>query len=126
MEKLWFGRVLDTMPPAVGRLYTAVAVTVGWVIFNGTDMAWLTGWLAALVGRHGLADATALYHMYTSLPLVLAAGVGATPLPHRIYERLMEVRPMPSVVCAAGALLLAACLALVVGGSYDPFLYFRF
>lgn len=62
--------------------------------------------------------------------LILLAGViGSTPLPAKLYSRLvtgMSAMVRNTVELAVFGLLLFGCVDLVAAGTYNPFIYFRF
>ena len=67
-----------------------------------------------------------LYYLRSYGLLLAVAAVGATPLVSRMAKKL-ETHTVtavlePVVLCA----LLLAVTAFLVGGSFNPFLYFRF
>ena len=112
----------------LGWCYTAVVVLWGWALFYYTDLAQLQQFLLAFLGlRPGIAlwdlRAVSVVQQYFWLLPVLA--VGATPYPARLWQRLQLGRL--SGVNFTGLLALGLlCVVLLVGQSYNPFLYFRF
>ena len=70
------------------------------------------------------ADTGAIVLSY--LPMLLVAALASTPLSVKLYQKIQSAKGVPilqSVYCA-GVLMLST--ALLVGGSYNPFIYFRF
>ena len=121
LEKLVLRRVLEKLPPVCGWVYTCFFVLVGWVLFQLTDFGQLahalgvmfrfapTDWLGAVA-----SDGQLLLGLVW-LPL----GVLAL-LP---WNRLRLPLWLRNGLCLA---LLALCLILILGSSYNPFIYFRF
>ena len=62
--------------------------------------------------------------------IILTAVIGATPLPVRLYGRLQKKKGLKQTLDIAEILLLVMllllCVAFLVDGSFNPFLYFRF
>ena len=90
--------------------------------------ATLLGQLSNLTGGAPFVSPEALYYGRSYLIPLLLAAVGSTPLVARGASALVARAGK-----AAGALEIAACLALLllstamlVDGSFNPFLYFRF
>lgn len=132
LEKLFLGKLLAALPKAVGFVYNAVVVLVGWVFFELETPAQIGGYLRAMLGGGGLYDSQALYLGRQYLVLFLLAAVAATPLAHRMVTRLEKsgtgvgtaLYRLGEKVIPVGLLLLS--VAGIVDASYNPFLYFRF
>ena len=61
------------------------------------------------------------------LALALCAGIiGATPLLHRVWEKYRDHKAMAVVQPVLIVLALISVTAVLVDGSFNPFLYFRF
>ena len=126
LEKFVTGRWLKALPAGAARALTLALVTVGWVIFSNTDFSGMAAFLGNLVGvgAAGFADGAFLYHLRGNLLLlilsVLCCGQGLRQWQLRLTGRW----PVAALILSAGLLL--ACVAYLVHGSYNPFLYFRF
>ncbi len=129
-EKLFLLRWLKRAPSLAGRVYTLLAVTLGWTLFAfdriGDGLAFLK---VLFGGGAGLIGTEALYQLTANLPLLLVCAVAATPLAKRLYARMNE-RCGPGLLLTADAARIAGLAALsvswLISGSYNPFLYFRF
>ena len=121
LEKLFLLRRLERLPAIFGRLYTLLAVVLGWVLFAcGTEA--LPGYLGALFGKNGLAGTLDLYYLGKYACLLLLGALASTELPRRLWDRIGPFWPQ-----ALGSLaLLGLSLAFLIAESYNPFLYFRF
>ena len=132
LEKLFLGKILSWFPRIVGILYTCVTVLIGWVLFALTAPGEILGYLRAMAGTGGFADADAFYLGREYLVLLVIAVVASTPIPKRLAARLeqsktglcMAVFRLGEKVIPAALLLL--CIAGIVEDSFNPFLYFRF
>ncbi|MBI1382934.1 MAG: MBOAT family protein [Planctomycetaceae bacterium] len=120
----------------LGHVYTLLAVMVGWVLFREATLPEAVAHLATMVGW---ADPSgpALGAVPLLSPPVVAAlllgALGATRLPLYASVRLghwMGRRGLGETWRVVGALavlvLFAAAAAELAGGTYNPFLYFRF
>ena len=71
-----------------------------------------------------------LYYLRSYAIVLVIALLGATPLPAKAVQRLRDPSAGSAVLSVAEpvalVLLLAACTAYLVDGSFNPFLYFRF
>ncbi|WP_248928456.1 MBOAT family O-acyltransferase [Paenibacillus hamazuiensis] len=136
LEKSFLLRVLSALPPFVSRLYFAVLILVGWVLFYFDSLARGFGYLRVMFGASPapLANTELLIHWQNHAVLLALALVAATPIPVRLHRFLLErLKPAPIRSAYANALLPAASLAvlavsalLLVGKTYTPFFYFRF
>ena len=131
LERFVLARVLDRIPKALRMAGTFLLAMTGWILFYHTSLA--DGWqhLAALFGVGVAAtDATVktVLSDYTVLPLV--AAVCCLPIVPTV-RAWAEKRParQKTIRIAAPILetaLFVLSLALLVGQSYNPFIYFRF
>lgn len=129
MEKLFLGRALSKAPKFLGHIYMMLVVVIGWVIFAIEDFGAIGGYLAGMFGAGGLYGTEALYALRKFLPLFLIFAVGCTDLPSRLAGGLIKgVKPLPRALLSNLFLLIIflVCVGLIVGDSYNPFLYFRF
>lgn len=140
LERQGLSRLLKLDRPT-SHAYTLLVVMGGWVLFRCESLSQSASFYGAMVGLSegfalstGLRMATQHYHIAVMILGVLAA----TPLGTVVVERLGEFSQSPSkwqparqtmfFVSLASALgiqfVWAACL--VVSGTYNPFIYFRF
>lgn len=129
MEKLFLGRALSKAPKFVGHIYTMLVVIVGWVIFAVEDFGDIGGYLAGMFGAGGAFGTEAVYALRKFLPLLAVFAVGCTNLPSRIAGKFVRAaKPLPRAAAVNLFLFLAflVCVGLIIGDSYNPFLYFRF
>lgn len=129
LEKTFLLNALNKAPAFVGRIYTLLVVIFGWVLFNFTDMRQGLSWAGNMlgVGTYAFMDGYTLSVFIRNGLLLAALIVGSTPLPKKIYWKLMG---KGKGFRTAGALLLliflVLCTACIVGSDFNPFLYYRF
>lgn len=135
LEKFFLLRVLQKLPSWCGHLYTILCTLIGMSLFSYQDMADGAGYLRALYfhGTAGWYDLKTLWLAVSNIGLFLIAIVGSTC----VMKRLIVEKCLPcgtkkgaairdaAAVCYTAAVF-AACLAMLVNSSYNPFLYFRF
>ena len=133
MEKLFLGRVLSRLPGGIGMIYNALAVLLGWVLFALDTPAGIGGYLAAMFGHGGkLIDSQGLYLLGEYFVLLVIAAVAATPLPGLLAKGLERAETGWGIALyrlgekVVPALLLLLSIAVIVDGTFNPFLYFRF
>ena len=128
LEKLWLGRLMEQLPGWLVRIPVLAVLLVSFVLFNADSLSQALSDTAGMFGLGGLplTSADTLYHLRSYGPLLLLAMVGATPLPRNAVQRLEGSRVLPWLEPVALCALLLAVTAFLVGGSFNPFLYFRF
>ena len=131
-EKLVWGGLLKKLNGFWRRVYVLPLLLISFAIFNAANMQQLTGDLKNMIGLGGL-DLWSFetgYYLRSYAVLLLAAVVGATPLPKRLWQRFAATRAGQAVSVVAEPLFILAMLligtAYLVDGSFNPFLYFRF
>ena len=130
-EKLWLRPFLERRR-VLSHVYAMFFVTVGFVIFNAGSLGQVASDLKCLFGLGGLplSSEEFLYCLRSYGVTLLAALVGATPLPARAAAALERRSWGGKLLTAAEPAALAALTLIVtaylVNGSFNPFLYFRF
>ena len=129
LEKLWLLEKLGRHP-VLGHVYVLLAVVFSFVLFDASSLQSAGNSILGMLGLGGLPPVSqeAVYLLRSNAVLLLLGAVGATELPKRLALRLENKAPalMAVVEPLALVLLLLACTAYLVDGSYNPFLYFRF
>ena len=102
------------------------------MIFSVESMDKLPVFVGGLfgVGAKGLFDSSTLYFADSYAILLVLCIVGSTPLPKMLFNRFSDTKVGKAALAVIEpvsiALLLIFGTALLVDGSFNPFLYFRF
>ena len=131
LEKMFLGKYLKKSR-VLSRVYVLFLIAISFVIFNAAGMGEAMQYIGGMfgIGATGLAGAEWLYSLRSFALILVAACIGATPVPKLIVKKMNETKAGKAVVSvlapvfAAGILVL--CTAYLVDGSFNPFLYFRF
>lgn len=126
IEKYILGKVLDRAPRLLKHVYTLFLVNLGWVLFSNTDFTQMTDFLRDMfgVGTGGFADSAFLYCLKSNLILLLLSFIACSPVLRKMLSRISRKSSVLGTgICLA---LFLICVAFLVYGSYNPFLYFRF
>lgn len=129
IEKNLFGKRLQKLPAPLCYIYTMFFVMLGWALFYHTDLGQLSVFVKSAFGVNTpLYDLTAVSTLCTNAWLIAVCVIASTPIPKIVYcylckkSNVFAVITEPLLVVAG----LAACFVLIVGQTYNPFLYFRF
>lgn len=131
IEKLLWKPLLVKLPPIVQHLYTMAAVVFGWSLFAWQDMADSVSFMETMFMQEGagLANTQTMYLALSYAFLLAIAAVFSSSWPKRWFTGSLfpdgtvrrEIADMVFVAAVS-----AACIAMLVNASYNPFLYFRF
>ena len=127
VEKCFLLRRLRRLPSLIGRLYTALAVLIGWVWFSYDRIGDGFAHLRVMFGGGAFVNSDTMYRLTSALPLLVVCTVAATPLPRRLASALQRRGVLLTAAELTGmTLLMVLSVAYLISGSYNPFLYFRF
>jgi alginate O-acetyltransferase complex protein AlgI len=111
----------------LGQAYTLIAVTAGWVLFRSADLGQAFGFFKAMAfaGSGGVANALQVLPADRACYLVIGIVLAVVPM------RKLLTLPAASTagLVAQHALTLALFVyaaAMLSGGTFNPFIYFRF
>lgn len=129
IEKTLFHKRLQRLPSPLCYVYTMFFVVIGWGIFYFTDLGGLWVFLKSAFGINtALYDLTAVSTFMSNLWLIAVCAIASTPVPAIVGRYICKRSPKAAVVLEPAFVVLALgiCVVLIVGQTYNPFLYFRF
>lgn len=129
IEKNSFRKFLQKLPRPLCYVYTMFIVLIGWALFYYTDTAMLMQWFKNAFGvGNSLYDLVTVSTLYTNMWLLILCIAASTPLPRMLFNGLCRRFKGFALIAEplAVAVGIAVCLVLLVGQTYNPFLYFRF
>jgi len=127
LERFVFGGLLAKLPKLFKGICTYLLVLVGWVIFYFTDTAQLGTYLGSLFGIGGnlplyTQELLMVVRQYSFLPLI--ALIAAFPVKKLFSEPLQQrLKPLATLWLT---LVFILSVMMIIGQSYNPFIYFRF
>jgi alginate O-acetyltransferase complex protein AlgI len=131
VERIFLARLLEKVPRVLQHSYLMFIVIVGWALFYFTDFARLATFLKVAFGAAGAPLAAGdvggvvIDHAYWLALTVVCCLPLAGPARERLEKVLgPAVFGTATIVFNVSVLLFAT--AMLVGKSYNPFLYFRF
>jgi alginate O-acetyltransferase complex protein AlgI len=134
LEKAFLGAALRRIPAVFGHVYLLLVVIVGWVLFYFTDLSLALAHLKIMFFLEGvpaidlpvkIAVANNLYWLLAALLFCLpVAALGRRLLV--AFEAKAGAVPGLAVSLTAALAGLILSTMLLVGQTYNPFLYYRF
>jgi len=125
IEKYVLRSVLKIAPAFIAHLYTLIVVLFGWLIFYFTDLGQLAAFASRFWGAAGsMTDLRTTELFFANLWILPIFAVFSTRIPARIAERLRYILPISEHIINLA--LLCSSFALLIGQSFNPFIYFRF
>ncbi len=131
LEKIFLLKWLGRLPAIVGHVYALSFIVMGWAIFHDTDLHRLGqqaqlmfGWTGAALFDYRLNSALVANALWLAVAVVFCA-----PVREWVAERAgPRLPPMANglVAISTNMAFLAVSVTLLVGTSYNPFIYFRF
>lgn len=129
-EKYLYGKLLEKLPAVIQHIYSLFLIVIGWVIFYFEDLGTMGAYLRGMFGLDGspLWNNQSLYYLLGYGLTLLAAAYFSTPHFKKIIDRTetSEKKPVWIAATATYMAVFACCIAYLVNGTYNPFLYFRF
>ena len=142
LERTTLGTWIDRMPRVLRHCYALMAVLVGWVLFRADSFPQALAFLSNMAGLahcDGVRQPLARFLTQESVFAIIAGALFATPILPWLRTRVGRIiEKFPQRACSAVnavgmtfecvvaiALLLISSMWLA-GGTYNPFIYFRF
>ena len=131
LEKLWLSKYIKKAK-IFNHIYVLFFVMISFIIFDSVSIQEAGKNIAGLfgIGACGAVSVESIYYMKNYLVIFLAAILGATPLPKKIYEKIIDGQIGKKVISIVEPILILSLFlvitAFLVDGSFNPFLYFRF
>ncbi len=129
IEKLFLLKALDKLPKFFRHVYALLLIVIGWVIFASDDVGVLLPYLGSMFGANGAVGGMDVYTLFTKAVLIVICCVASTELPKRLFlsaTGAMNEKAAFTIKSVMTIALLALSMILLIGDSYNPFLYFRF
>jgi alginate O-acetyltransferase complex protein AlgI len=132
LEKAFLQKWLDKAPAFVAHFYALAIIIPGWAIFYFTDIDVLGAFVTKMFSFSGSAGGNGeiLNVLSTHLYWFIMALILCMPV-YPMFKKWIDknakrVLVYDTAVIGFNVMLLFICVALLVGKSYNPFIYFRF
>ena len=109
-----------------GHFYVLLAVTIGFMVFRAEDMTQVSAWLAAMFTKPTLQPAQWNVVLSQLTPVYLITFAAACLASCPIVKKFRDMKGADiwlDIVSLGG---FALCILSLAGGTYNPFIYFRF
>lgn len=136
LEKLFLGKILEKIPSFFSHLYSIFIFVIGWTLFYFTDIKTFATYIKSMFGANNipLIDEVSKSHLMNNLFIIIIAIILCTPVYKVISQKLDSIEHNNNAIIiarqSAGTILTVALLILssvmLVGETFNPFLYFRF
>ncbi len=137
LEKKLLAKVLEVLPGFVSHAYLIIVALTGWVFFYFTDLSRGIEFLGRMYGFGRVAITNSELHIYAMnnavfLVIAIIACLPAAGLIRKYIVFLADKSRTAAYITqeiapfAVNAIILASSIILLVGKTYNPFLYFRF
>ena len=129
IEKLLLLKALDKLPKFFRHVYALLLIIIGWVIFASDDVSVLLPYLGSMFGANGAIGGMDVYTLLTKAVLLIICCIASTELPKKLFlsaAGAMNEKAAFTLKSVLTIALLALSMILLIGDSYNPFLYFRF
>ena len=129
IEKLFLLKALDKLPKFFRHVYALLLIVIGWVIFASDDVSVLLPYLGSMFGANGAVGGMDVYTLLTKAALLVICCIASTELPKKLFlsaTGAMNEKAAFTIKSVLTIELLALSMILLIGDSYNPFLYFRF
>lgn len=132
-EKFVLNHILEKCPNILRHIYTLLIVIVGWVIFRSDYTTYALHYLKTMFSfQFDSNDLMLLMQYFINYRWeFIIACIGAVPTTKYLYNWLKNTKKVEENYLYLGKSIVCVCLLIVsicylVGGSYNPFIYFRF
>lgn len=141
LEKVFLLKEMEHWPEWLQHVYSKFFIIIGWVLFAIEDFDKMGSYLQIMFGiRNAFFEQTVWYQLRTYGVFIIILAIASTRLPVYLVKRLRRymLKAEPEFALAKGKqaefviysiytiLVLLISLGLLIRGSYNPFLYFRF
>lgn len=133
LERVLLNKVFKFLPQIFSHIYLLFIVMVSWVLFYFSDMVLLQDYLSIMFGiiPRAISDIQLSITIKNHIFWLIFSLLLCTPIYLKFYELRKSIGKQQPILWMSGiivfnVLLLFSSTALLVGKSYNPFLYFRF
>lgn len=130
-EKKFILKILNRIPKIVSHIYLLIVVVSGWTIFYFTNLTDSIKYLKIMFGlsNNSIINTETKLEIVNNIFWIILALIGTTPILPYIKRKILEKDReyiLTILVVIINVMILILSTAMLIGDSYNPFLYFRF
>lgn len=131
IEKFYLAKILEKLPAFFSHIYALFFIIVGWAIFYFTDLAQLVYSLKVMFGfiNVPLYNYQLISVFYSNMYWLIFALILCMPVHGFIHKKLsahFSKNTVTAIELVQNIVYFTCSVALLVGSTYNPFIYFRF
>ncbi len=114
------------------RVFTLLAIMLGWVLFRADGLKNGVSYIAAMFGLMGnrLCDSAAAFQIWSSIAVIIPGVLFSTPIIKKLSNTTFftrEKRLIPNIITFIVYFgLFVVSVSFTVASTYNPFIYFNF
>ncbi|MBQ5326324.1 MAG: MBOAT family protein [Oscillospiraceae bacterium] len=128
-ERLFLGKYLDRHK-ITGHIYTIFVVLMGWVLFRGNGLSGALFWFGRMfiynTGSGAVLPSVYLDRRFIFVLLVAIMFCGPVQKLFNLQEKLFDDKKTYAYEIPVIMGIMVLCICLLVGNTYNPFIYFQF
>ena len=133
-EKVLLNKILEKTPKIIRRIYVLLIVMLSFVIFSSESFENIKNNILGLIGFNNipLYSKESSYYFKSYILTIIIAIIGATPIITNIFKekKYEKIKISEKFINILEPIFLIFILTIstsyIIGGSFNPFLYFRF
>nr|WP_312577204.1 MBOAT family O-acyltransferase [Sedimentibacter sp.] len=133
LERTVLSKIIDKLPSVISHIYLLIVVTVGWVFFYFLDLSQALKFISILFGfsKNALYDIKFEVEFFNNVVFLIIAFLCSTPVFKVAGNKFIEIfkikgRGIYLFHTIFNAAILIIATIMLIGQTYNPFLYFRF
>lgn len=111
---------------AASHIYVIVAVMTGFVFFRAENMGQGMHWVVKMFTGVQHSDASTRLVISMLTPVHIAAFAAGAFASTPVMKTIGKAEKLQKLLWPASLVLLLMCMLNLAGGTYNPFIYFRF
>lgn len=135
IEKIFMLKILSKIPKALAHIYTMLIVIFGWVLFYFTDVSSGINYILTMLGLNGnpIFDLNTEIFLKSNFIFFIVSIIFCMPI-QNVFIKYFKKKSENSLSnkfanltpIAFNLIIFLIVTSVLVGESYNPFLYFRF
>ncbi|MBP1926128.1 alginate O-acetyltransferase complex protein AlgI [Sedimentibacter acidaminivorans] len=133
LERTILSKIIEKLPSVISHIYLLIVVTVGWVFFYFLDLSQALKFISILFGfsKNALYDIKFEVEFFNNIVFLVIAFLCCTPIFKVLGSKFIEIFNLEGkhtyvLYAIFNATILIIATIMLIGQTYNPFLYFRF